>query len=253
MIVQDALPFDVFETRALPGMKPLGDAPWLVQDEAYGGQMAERRRLISEHQDAVHRLLPEAHAPARELLDLTLDTLAAADGFTVSTTHVRGPDGYETPIDPAHPLLTLGALVQEDLCILTKAEAASEHCLTGAIVCFPASWTLAEKIGHPLSIIHEPVAEYGPVQNRVQRLFDGVQVGRPLTRFNKLWYADPALFQPRSAHDRRPERFAKRADYLRSEHQIVMRLPKTKAVVFVIHTYVVPRSKLSGDPLENEA
>jgi hypothetical protein len=34
--------------------------------------------------------------------------------------------------------------------------------LTAAILCFPASWTLAEKLGRPLGAIHGPVAGYDP-------------------------------------------------------------------------------------------
>jgi hypothetical protein len=75
----------------------------------------------------------------------------------------------------------------------------------------------------------------------VQRLFDGIRSGRPLWRFNALNYADPTLHQPRSESDRRPERHDDTAAYLRSERQSLWRLPRTQAVVFGIHTFVVKR------------
>ena len=57
-----------------------------------------------------------------------------------------------------------------------------------------------------------------------------------------MWYADPDLHQPRSASDRRPEPGRDLPGYLRSERQAVLRLPKTRAVVFSIHTFVVART-----------
>jgi hypothetical protein len=134
-------------------------------------------------------------------------------------------------------MATLGHLVQEDLCLMEKR--GEEHHLTAAVLCFPASWRLSEKIGRPLTDIHVPVPEYDEgIAKRVQRLFDGVQVGRPLWRFNALRYAEPDLFQPRAR--REPDGAQARGlPYLRSERQCVLRLPDTAACVFSIHTFVV--------------
>ena len=131
--------------------------------------------------------------------------------------------------------------MQEDLCILQKC--GDEHVLTGAVLCFPASWTLSEKFMRPLIGIHDPVAEYDArLATRVQRLFDGVQVGRPLWRFNALWYSDPALHQPRSSSARREAHSAEEGAYLRSERQCILRLPRTNAVIFSIHSFVLKRA-----------
>jgi len=69
--------------------------------------------------------------------------------------------------------------------------------------------------------------------------------GRPLWRQNALLYADPALHQPRPEREprRRPE---SRPDYLRSERQVLIRLPETGAVLFAIHTYVLPFAALTS-------
>ena len=81
---------------------------------------------------------------------------------------------------------------------------------------------------------------------RVQRLFDALHPDRPLWRANALFYHDPALYQPRREDDPRPAPPG-RADYLRSERQSLLRLPETRAVVFSIHTWVVPWSCLTPD------
>ena len=136
-------------------------------------------------------------------------------------------------------------LVQEDLCLMQPVGA--EHVLTGAVLCFPASWTLAEKLGRPLSGIHTPVAVYDAgMAARVQRLFDLIRPERPMWRQNALVYADPDLHQPRPEAAPRREK-ATQGRYLRSEKQCLLRVPSSDAVAFTIHTYVVPLSALPVD------
>lgn len=223
----------------LPGVQPLDPAQWLIRDEAFAAQMAERDRLIAARPEAVHALLPRGEAAAAELCTLVMDRLDA--GYLRAGDRVIRPDGVAVPLDPARPLLTLGRLVQADLCLLEQDGA--EHVLTGAILCFPASWTLSEKIGRPLTGIHRPVDVYDEgLARRVQRLFDGIRPEQPLWRANALLYADPALHQPKAEGDRRPRPPGR--DYLRSEHQALLRLPRSRAVVFSIHTYVLALAAL---------
>lgn len=239
-IFQTRLPYDPMAQRPLPGIQPLDPATWLQVDDAFGLQMAERARLLAARRDDVLALLPEARAAADELLQYILDWLGEnGQGYEVSAKDVRRPDGVRIALDRADPMGTLGHLVQEDLCLMEKR--GDEHVLSAAVLCFPASWRLADKIGQPLTVIHVPVPDYDDrLAKRVQRLFDGVQVGRPLWRFNALRYGAPDLFQPRSRMV--PKDLAEDdADYpyLRSERQCVLRLPKTRACVFSIHTYVL--------------
>lgn len=256
-ILQRSVPYDVFAPRALPGILPLDINDWLIVDDAYPGQMAERARLLQQQREAVTQMDAQALGAAQELLELVLTQMASGHpgGFVIDRAagRVTRPDGGETVLDFDRPLVTLGHLVQEDFCILQKQ--GDEHVLTGAVLCFPASWQLTEKYMQPLTVIHVPVGSYtDDIARRVQRLFDGVRPGRPLWRFNALWYADPKLHQPRSAHTRRDERFAETAAFLRSEKQSILRLPKTDAVVFSIHTFVVARQDIAapdqGDSLE---
>ena len=239
-ILHSRLPQDMAAPRALPGTAPLDMAGWPVVDEAYAAQMAERARLIAARREDVHALLPAARPAAEELLALVVAQLAARPelGFAGDGSGLRCPDGRQVVPDPGAPLITLGHLLQEDLCILQKR--GDSHVLTGAILCFPASWTLAEKIGRPLRRIHDPVASYDDnIARRVQRMFDGLRAGRPLWRSNLLRFADPALYQPRPEAHPRPPPDRGQAGYLRAERQSLLRLPETGAVVFSIHTYVV--------------
>jgi Haem-dependent oxidative N-demethylase, alpha subunit-like len=237
-VFQRSLPYDVMDTRALPGIQPLDLNDWLIRDEAYDAQMAVRDHLLRAARPDVLAMDDGARAAAGELLDLVLGLAYPGAGAAVTRA-----DGVRVAIDRGDPLGTLGRLVQEDLCILQKI--GPEHVLTGAVVCFPASWLLADKFMCPLIGIHAPVEGYDDsVAARVQRMFDGVQPGRPLWRFNALWYDDPALHQPRGAHPVRGNEH--QAPYLRSERQSILRLPQSGAVIFSIHTYLLRRADVAG-------
>jgi len=230
-------------TARLPGVQPLDRTRWLLVDEAYAGQMRLRDDLIANRRDDVAALEPDALPAAQELLDMVLGILSGRDDFSVTPDQVTRPDGARVVVDRDAPLVTAGRLVQEDFCLMQSE--GDEHLLTGAILCFPAGWTLAEKIGRPLARIHAPVAPYdGDMARRVQRLFDAIRVEQPLWRANGFFYDDPALYAPFRETSPRPPASV-RAPYFRSERQCLLRLPVSRAVVFSIHTYMVRRADLS--------
>lgn len=248
-ILQDRLPLLPWidpRTRRLPGILPVEGQDWLRIDEAYGAQMALRDRLIAAQPDVVHGLLPEAHPAAAELYAATLDWLRAAPGFRIGDDSVTRPDGATVPLNPGKPLLTLGSLVQEDLCLMERE--GDEYRLTGGVLCFPASWTLAQKLGRALTGIHDPVAVYdADVARRVARLFDAIRPEQPLWRMNYLTYDDFVLHQPRREGEKRPQ--PTDHVFIRCERQCLLRLPVTKAVVFTIHTYVVEAGAVTPENL----
>ncbi|WP_171240582.1 DUF3445 domain-containing protein [Ruegeria sp. HKCCA5491] len=245
IILQNSIPFDPLTPRPLPGIQPTSLDTWLHRDDAFAAQMQHREALLRERRDDVLALDTFAEPAAQEVLDLVLQ-----HAYPGCSDHVVRPDGKEVSVDHKNPMDTLCRLVQEDICILQKH--GDEHVLTGAILCFPASWRLSEKFMRPLVDIHVPVASYDEnIARRVQRLFDGIQPDRPLWRFNALWYEDAELHQPRSENARRETTTPGDARYLRSERQTLLRLPKTRAVVFSIHTYVLEASSLPK--MENPA
>lgn len=240
--------------QRLPGLQRLADPhDWLEIDDVYAAQMALRDRLLDTRRGEVLATRRGSGAAISELYACVLDWLAQQDdGFVVGPHAVTRPDGVTVPLETSDPqgmLATLARLVQEDLCILQRRDGADEHVLTAAALCFPASWTLNEKIGRPLTAIHAPVAPYDEaLARRVQRLFDHLQVAQPVWRQNALLYEDPQLFQPRREGD--PHRpMSKTPGFLRSERQCLRRLPGTGAIVFSIHTYVVPVDRIAPDVL----
>ncbi|MEP2718200.1 heme-dependent oxidative N-demethylase subunit alpha family protein, partial [Pseudophaeobacter sp.] len=175
MILQKSIPHNPLVEVSLPGIKPLDIESWLRPDDAFAGQMLRREELLAQRRAAVLQMDTAALAPAQELLQLVLD-----HRYDGAQKQVTRPDGNTVAIDWEDPLATLGMIAQEDFCLLERREGSEEHVLTGAVLCFPASWTLSEKFMRPLIGIHDTVESYDDgMAKRVQRLFDGVQVGRP--------------------------------------------------------------------------
>jgi hypothetical protein len=248
-ILQDGLPVAPWmaeHTLRLPGTVPVALADWLQRDERFAEQMAARDYLIAERPAAVHAVADGARPAAAELLALVLAHLEGVPGYTREGGAMRRPDGILVPLD-GEPLVVAGRLVQEDLVILERPEGAEEHVLTGAILCFPSNWTLAEKFGKGLVRIHLPIERYDAgVARRVQRLFDAIRPEAPIMRTNLLLYSDPALFNPRHEFARHtPDPGA--AEFVRVERQTILRLPATRAVVFSIHTYMVRPESLTPE------
>ena len=228
-------------TRRLPGTIPITEADWLVIDDAFAGQMALRAALIETRPEAVHALAPAARAAADELYRWVL-RLLPAKGYRLGATITR-PDGATITPDPAQPLLTLGRICAEDFCILHPGP--EGHILTGAILCFPAGWTLAEKFARPMMGIHVPVAIYTEdIGRRVQRLMDGLRPGIGLLR-GTAHHSNAPLHNPRTeAQGRAPDGAL---PFIRVERQCLFRLPETGAVAFSIHTSVIDPADLTPE------
>ena len=238
-ILQKTMPYSPLVERPLPGTFPLEADKWLWVDDAYAEQVAEKARILQDHQDNVLMQDPIASDAAEELRDhVVAHLLKDHVGFAQTDKGILCPDHREVSLEGA-PLAVLSRLVQEDFCILQKPEGSDEHILTAGLLAFPASWTLSQKFMKPLTGIHEPVASYDEnIAKRVQRLFDGIRVGKPMWRYNSLWYRDAELFQPRREDEQRSSEGLD-GPYMRSERQTLLRLPLSGAVVFGIHTFLL--------------
>ena len=242
LIFQKSIPYNTTYPK-LPGTRPISPDEWIICDDAFSQQMALRDELIKTRRDKVLAISDQAYEAAVELSKMALEFSIKSLGYQKSSDEVIRPDEVSLKIDLSDPMEFLGRLVQNDFCILQKV--GEEHVLTAASLCFPASWSLEEKFLKPLIDIHTPVKEYNEeIAKRVQRLFDGLQVSRPVWRFNALFYEDPHLFQPRSINQPRKKPAPNQVNYFRSERQTLIKLPETRAIVFGIHTFVLKMQNL---------
>ena len=62
----------------------------------------------------------------------------------------------------------------------------------------------------------------------------------PIWRSNFLLYEDYELYQPRLEQYENGNTHKKLSQFMRVERQTLVKLPRTEAVMFAIHTFVVP-------------
>jgi hypothetical protein len=241
--------------RLAMGIKALDPAAWIEIDQSFVDQLAERRRLLAERPAEVLAALPESRAGQQELLELLLGHLP--ERFPE---HYRRRGGlienratgerFDVEAFAGAPLELAGRLVQEDLCLMQRGEAG--YRLVAAVLCFPAHWRLADKLGRPLEVIHAPVPGFGErLAAPVDRFFCSIQVERPVWRLNWSLVDTPALFLPPEHRGHPREVAAERAGeelWLRVERQTLRRLPGSGDVVFGIHTCVEPLAAAIDSP-----
>ncbi len=242
------------------GIKALDLEDWIEIDERFAAQLAERTRLLDEERSAVLGELPESRPGQRELLGLLLEHLPRrfpeqfrrADGRIEN--RVTGESFALAAWDEA-PLELAGRLVQEDLCLMRRGDAGCR--LVAAVLCFPAHWRLADKLGRPLQAIHEPVPGFGErLADPVDRFFANIQVARPVWRVNWSLVDAPTLFRPPEHRGNpRPISAEKAGEqlWLRVERQTLRRLPYSGDVVFGIHTYIDPLEDAIASPQAAQA
>lgn len=247
-ICQNSLPvapwMDALAAR-LPGLQPVAEGDWLRVDDAYAAQMAYRDLLLETRRGEVFMRHGSPDAAEALLLTRVEAAVLALPGFARVAGGVRRPDGVVVDLGGEDcPVVAAARLAQEDFLLLEPTE--TGHVLVSGVLCFPASWSLHQKIGRNMAGIHQPVDRYDDnIARRVNRVMDVLQPGNAVWRANVLCYNDPELYQPRLEHERRPFDPSKPA-WVRVERQSLMRLD-TKTTVFAIHTYLVPIDKLTPE------
>jgi hypothetical protein len=238
-----ALPFAGGAFRLAMGLAPVAARDWLEADDALAETLAAKRHLLETRHDEVFAVLPQATPAAAELLALVAAHLTQDHAALFRRDRdrmVNGATGESWDLESAalHPLDLAGRLVGEDLCLLQQE--GERYILTGASLCSPARWRLAEKLGRPLVAIHAPVPGYHEeLGAAVDRLFAALKPGRIVGRFNWGIADDPTPFQPIAA----PPTVLTAAEagtklWLRTERQTLRRMPHSGAVVFTIGTRI---------------
>jgi len=211
--------------------------------------MAHRAQLIAARPGVVLACEEGAAPAARELFELVAAEALRLPGFSRDGALWTRPDGVTVAISQATALASLGVMVAEDFCLLLLDPASGEYRLAGAVLCFPSRWRLSDKMGRPMTAIHDPVPDYdAALARRVNRVFETLRPGRALWRVNWLVHATPELHLPLGAG----EKLSAEPDpgeglYLRTERQTLIRLAESGAVAFAIKTSVCPVEALAPE------
>jgi dimethylamine monooxygenase subunit A len=210
------------------GTRALRDGPLLIEDDLHSAYLAEKRWLFANAREVVSVSLPEAAEAAAEAAELVSSELSGAN-----------------PIGDFRPLEIAALQVQEDLIVLVRSQ---ESWRFGAgVVCFPSHWVPSEKLGLPMTGVHEPVPHYNEeLAERVERFLDHLAPGRNAWRRNWVIHASPQLHAPRPDAVGGPVH--PRDLWLRSERQVLWALPATRAILFTIRTQQCPLRHLAARP-----
>lgn len=241
-------PYDGSSTPFTIGLKPLDLAEWIEVDEHYSSYLEEKRRLYAERADQVFVEEPATRDAQQEVLDLV-------------EAHMRDrhPDlPREGSGGGDAPLRTASLQVQEDLILMRKGEDGWR--LAAGSLCFPSSWTLTEKFGLPMHLIHQPVPGFGAGTRNaelIDRMFDRLQ-GQAVQRMNWSIQSGDRLHHPLSGLQRedraaqRPSKFpqgdVEAHAFIRVERQTLRKLPGCGDILFTIRIYLDPLRVLMRVP-----
>lgn len=220
------------------GLTPITDQEWV---EPFSQPEHE---FFCQHKQVVLEHYPEL------LLVDDVATAALSEFFSALQQHLQRDHG-DVVVDCCLAFMGSAALsaqdllkamtfwVPDDICIL-QDNGDQEYRLTAASVLSPSMWNPVAKFQQPLSAIHQPIPNFKQqLMPSVDRFFHHVKAGTPVARCN--WG-----IQVGDRLDRLPGFDTNSQDplYFRSERQTLLRLPQSRAVVFLIRTKLFELSKL---------
>ncbi len=231
-------------TRKLPGLQPLDREPIFICDEVYELQMRYREKLLKEKTKSVYINTFESNEPTSEILTFVKNQLKSNPKYRFRQNHILRPDKVSISLLEEDYLSTAARLVQEDLLVLERF--GDRYILRAGVLCFPASWTLNQKIGKSLMSIHKPVTTYNQnISDRVEKILLNLKPNIPVWRANYLFYNSFELYHPKKEFEEKEDENKKGGLFMRVERQTLNKFSKSGNILFGIHTFVVPFRQLS--------
>jgi dimethylamine monooxygenase subunit A len=234
------------------GLSALDPKGWIEPDADLDAFLAEKQRLRETALNDVFQQVEGSEAGQRECLELLVQHLLAdhADLYRRSGDRIEFAGRSVDLSSGEPPLLIAGSLIQDDLVILSKRDDGWN--VVAGFVAFPSAWSLREKAGRPMEIVHADVPGFaGGTRNAamINRIFDNLQPDLPAMRMNWSIYPEGDLFWPPELNDaakRRP--FTAASNFIRVERQVLRRLPRTGDIVFSIRIYSDPLASIRSLP-----
>ena len=252
-------PFEDPPFRLSMGLLKVPQTEWFeifdLQERAI--QMAEKRKLLANNQDDVFISDPSAMMASTEVLDLMLKHLPSIrpelysrrkNTIKLEPHTMYDGDEWSTDLNTnkIHPLDLAARLVQEDLVIMfPPEEKKSGWWLAAGSVAFPSRWSLKEKFGQTMDLIHAPVPFYKEqIQAPTNGFFDQMPVNEIFSRRNWSIHDNPSLRQDgaekiiKGPPNRITSVNAGEHLWLRVERQTLRKLKKTGAILFTIRIHL---------------
>ena len=217
------------------------------QTGAYARLMAERKYWIETSPERYVAVLPEC-AP---LLEETAEFARQWGNLKQEAVASREREKDTTlAASTATQCAVLGCHWEPDFLIL-KLETGGQVRLVGGCVCFPSSWSLEEKIGQPIDVVHGVVPGLNSaIGAQIQGFLAKLRPGLAWLRSNWGVTRSAELNQhPTRKLPRLDETITMDQVWLRLEHQALMALPRSNGVLFGIRLEVRPLSEVRENRL----
>lgn len=278
-------PFKNKEYKLTMGIRNVDPQDWLLVEPSYKTQLEEKRKILTNthlryppEKDLTSLTLfvtKEAVPAIHEFYDIVVNYMCTKYPmhFTKkgsflhnSITNETVPYSASKNINAETHLLNLARTIQEDFIILLKDPSredekdGTEYFFKGGVFAFAAGFDPKTRFNTPLSFVHHPIPGYEEkLKLSMNRFFTRIEPGQFVTRSNfsvqthDLYYVDDANkgHNLPEDYDQKPIPFNEldfdTQVHYRSERQVLTKLPKSKAVVFTIRTYLEPISALKKE------
>ncbi|SVB24439.1 uncharacterized protein METZ01_LOCUS177293 [marine metagenome] len=256
-------PFEDPPFRLSMGLLKIPVSDWFeifdLRERAF--QMSEKRKHLASQFDDVFIADPSSYSASKEALGLMLNHLPSfrpdlysrnRNTISLNSHSEFREEVWSTNLNTneMHPLDLAARLVQEDMIIMLppdikKNSASTEWWLAAGSVAFPSRWSLKEKFGQSMNIIHAPVPFYKKhIQTTVNNFFNRMPCDEIYARRNWSLYDNSYLRHDSSEHSSKTAKKqitssnAGEKLWLRVERQTIRKLNKTGAILFTIRIHL---------------
>jgi len=258
MSVAKYYPFNGERGRLRLGLEKINFSEWIQYEDQFPPRILQKQNLIQELGRNVLDALPCSIEAQIEFLDVLVNHIKHyhEDVFDVDGDCIIVKNGsieYDIDTFESCPLELASYLAADDFCLLEKE--GEDFKLIAASICAPTWWSLSEKIGKPLTSIHDPIMN---LENKIGRMIrhflNNLTVEDCYQRSNWFLFTSPELCVLPDSFDFCAEmKKINRKNietnlFLRTERQTFRRLEKTNAIVFGIKVYVEPISIVKEYP-----
>ncbi|MDP6967572.1 MAG: DUF3445 domain-containing protein [Gammaproteobacteria bacterium] len=233
------------------GMQVVPQSQWLEACVDLEPYYSHKRKVRHTYDNKVFASLAQSQTAQQELASLLQQHLLQDHSQVYGQmgkqlTHLPSGILLDIPATDAMDALWPASLwVADDLLIMQPV--AGQYCLTAASLCSPSSWRLQDKLGEPMTRIHDPVPGiHQQLTPKIDQFLANMAAGQVVERRN--WSLQEAqelaqFPQPITA----PLEPASPLFY-RMERQSLLRLPQTQTIVFAIRVYVFELADLQQVP-----
>jgi dimethylamine monooxygenase subunit A len=232
--------------------------------DRYSDEISLKRKLLKNHPDRCYQSMQHTLEAQWEAVDLIIHNMALhyPDQFKIkkegkewtfsnlqTKEDCRFTFGDDTTLD-AEPLDFIGRQVQEDLILMCQRD--GNLFLDAGQLCFPANWSLYFDLGMSFKEIHTPIPGFQTksLDERILQFLMRIEAGTPWVRRNWSLMAGDRLDTsletfPEWGQARKQvtKDNAGELVHFRVEVQKLFRLPKSNAILFTIHSHMLPLEK----------